>query len=195
LQNIQTSYTKTAVVLHWLITGLLIFNISLAVTDDWWPESSLRFVIDLHKSIGITVLFLVLVRIAWRLTHRPPQLPEELPQWEKRNAYTGHFILYALILMIPVSGWLHDSAWKAAATHPMFLFGVVPWPRIDFIMNLDPVTKESVHDFFSLVHNSLNILLGVVLSIHVLAVIKHEYIDHISVFHRMTFRKRSKENT
>jgi cytochrome b561 len=181
----RSTYSFTAKILHWLIAVLLIVNGILALTDEWWPEADLRTVIDLHKSIGITVLLLVILRILWRLTHRPPPLPDTMPAWEVRLAYWGHLTLYTLILLVPFSGWCHDSAWDGAATHPMTLFGLVPWPRIGFIMDMSATHKEYLHNLFGEAHTILNYLLYAVLAVHVLAVYKHERLDKIRLLHRM----------
>ena len=62
-----------------------------------------------------------------------PPLPAGYPHWERWGAHAAHGVLYLLIFLLPLSGWAHDSAWKGAATHPMYLFGVVPWPRIGLL--------------------------------------------------------------
>ena len=72
---------------------------------------------------------------------------------------------------------MHDSAWSAAASHPMYLFGLFEWPRLGFIMALDPATKERMHDLFGLIHTSFGYVLYAVLALHVLAALKHQFID------------------
>ena len=148
-------YTRTAMLLHWLVAALIIGNLVLVWTIDWFPDALVRPAIDTHKSIGITVLGLAVLRLLWRLSHRPPALPRSYPRLERVGAHAAHLLLYALILGLPLSGWIHDSAFKNAAAHPLYLFGLVPWPRISFIMALDPATKERVHSFWFQVHASL----------------------------------------
>lgn len=75
-------YTRTAMWLHWLIALLIIINVTLALSADALPEGWVRPVIDTHKSIGITVLGLVLLRLLWRIAHRPPPLPPSYPRWK-----------------------------------------------------------------------------------------------------------------
>ena len=97
----------------------------------------------------------------------------------------AHFVLYLLMIGLPLSGWLHDSAWKGAATHPMHLFGLIPWPRIGFVMNLDPALKESLHDRFGALHAWLGYALYALLAMHVGGALKHQWIDKKSVISRM----------
>ena len=178
-------YTRTAMVLHWLIALLIICNVVLGLTAESFPDSWIRPIVDTHKSIGITVLGLVLLRILWRVSHRPPPLPKAFPKWEHMAAHIAHFVLYLLMIGLPLSGWLHDSAWKAAATHPMHLFGVIPWPRMGYVMNLDPALKESLHDRFGALHTWLGYALYALLAMHVGGALKHQWIDKKSVISRM----------
>lgn len=183
-------YTRVAVLLHWSIALLILANAALGLTvallpDGALSDESIRFVIDTHKSIGITVLGLAVLRVVWRFTHRPPPLPAEFPTWERTAAHAAHIALYVLIFAMPLSGWLHDSAWVAAASHPMYLFGLFQWPRIGFIMNLDPATKNPLHDQFGALHTACSYALYGVLALHVAGALKHQWIDRHSVLRRM----------
>ncbi len=178
-------YTRTAMMLHWLIAVGILCNIALALSADHVPDDWVRPMIDTHKSIGITVLGLALLRILWRIGHRPPELPRAFPRWERGAAHAAHVLLYVLMIGLPVSGWLHDSAWKDAATHPMSLFHVVPWFRLGFIMDLPPALKEHLHDVFGAFHTWFGYVLYGVLALHILGALKHELIDRESVLRRM----------
>jgi cytochrome b561 len=178
-------YTYTAIILHWLIAVLIIVNVVLGVSAEWWPDDWVRPVVDVHKSIGITVLGLALLRILWRVSHKPPPLPREFPSWEKIAAHIAHFLLYLLMIGLPLSGWAHDSAWKVAATHPLYLFHLIPWPHIGFVMNLDPVLKETLHDRFGTLHTWLGYALYALLAMHIGGALKHQWIDRKSVLKRM----------
>ncbi|MBN3766255.1 cytochrome b [Burkholderia sp. Ac-20365] len=178
-------YTRTAMILHWLIAVLIIVNVVLGLSADSLPDDWVRPVIDTHKSIGITVLGLALLRVLWRASHRPPPLPREFPSWERMAAHVAHFLLYFIMIALPLSGWMHDSAWKAAATHPMHLFGVIPFPRIGLIMNLDPAVKEPLHDKFGMLHTYLGYGLYALLAMHIGGALKHELLDRHSVIKRM----------
>jgi cytochrome b561 len=183
-------YTRVAVLLHWLIALLILTNVVLGLSaallpDGTFSDTGIRFVIDTHKSIGITVLGLAIVRVLWRLTHRPPPLPAEFPGWERAAAHAAHIALYVLIFAMPLTGWLHDSAWVAAASHPMYLYGLVPWQRIGFIMSLDPATKDQLHTQFGALHTACSYALYGVLALHIAGALKHQWIDRHSVLRRM----------
>ena len=185
IKNIDNKYSKIAIYLHWIIALLIIINIILGWSAELVPESSIRLAIDTHKSIGISVLGLVLLRILWRLSHQPPPLPNTFHKWELKLAKLGHHGLYAMMLLIPVSGWMHDSAWKDAATHPMSIFYIVPWPRISYIQNLEAGLKEKLHDVFGAFHQWFSIFLVMLFVLHIAAIIKHSYIDKKPIIGRM----------
>jgi cytochrome b561 len=183
-------YTRVAILIHWTIALLILVNIVLGLSAAWLPPSVLsdvqvRVVVDTHKSIGITVLGLAIVRVLWRLTHRPPPLPTEFPGWEKAAAHFAHILLYVLIFALPLSGWMHDSAWSAAASHPMYLFGLVPWPHVGFLTHLDPALKEQLHTQLGTLHTACSYALYGVLLLHILGALKHQWIDRHPVIGRM----------
>jgi cytochrome b561 len=178
-------YTKIAVLLHWLIALLIICNIVLGLGSQYVPDADVRPMIDLHKSLGISVLGLAFIRFFWRFNHSPPPFPADYPKWEQNLAHTAHVALYVLIFAMPITGWIHDSAWSAAASHPMLLFWVIPWFRLSFITSLDPATKEMVHTLFGRVHTALSYALYGVLGLHVLGALKHQLIDKQAELQRM----------
>jgi len=180
-------YTRVAVVLHWFIAALIIANVILALSVDSLPDAWTRPVIDTHKSIGITVLGLVLLRVLWRLSHAPPALPSSYPRWERIAAHIGHAVFYVIILALPLTGWMHDSAWKDAASHPMRWFNLFEWPRIPYILHLDPSTRESLHTLFGELHTWSGYALYALLALHVGAALKHQFIDKHPELQRMGF--------
>ncbi|HEV7574765.1 MAG TPA: cytochrome b/b6 domain-containing protein [Caldimonas sp.] len=179
-------YTRTAIVLHWLIAALIVVNVGLAWSVDFLPDDWVRLVVDTHKSTGITVLGLVLLRLLWRVGHPPPALPVSLVRWQRATAYAAHGTLYALMLLLPLTGWLHDSAWKDAATHPMHWFGLFTWPRLGFITTIEPAAKESLHDVFGWIHTSFGYALYALLALHIGAALKHQFIDREPELQRMS---------
>ena len=186
-------YNTTAIVLHWVVAALIVIGIvaGLAGMNDKNPD--VRSIIDFHKSIGLTLLGLVALRILWRLANKPPPMPAAYSPGERRLAHVAHGLLYAVILLLPVTGYIHDSAFKLAAQHPIKLYGLVPFPRIGFIEHLDPATKEQVHAVFFAAHVWLGYALYALLALHLLAVAKHHMIDHESELQRMLPGRRRDE--
>lgn len=170
-------YTRTAVILHWLIAVFIGINILLAITNGYFSDATARRMIDLHKSLGITVILLFAARLAWRLTHTPPPLPATYKPWETKAAHAAHIALYTLIIAMPITGWIHDSAWSAAASHPLYLFWVIPFFRLGFITSLDAATKHQIHSLFGDIHTYLSYALYAVLAAHILGALKHQFID------------------
>ncbi len=185
-ESVVGRYTRTAVVLHWLVALLMIANVVLGLSADHLPDSAVRSVIDTHKSIGITVLGLALLRLLWRLGHPPPPAPPGHARWERVTARGVHVLLYALMFALPFSGWLHDSAWKGAASHPMRLFGLIPWPRIGWVMAIEPVAREALHDRFGALHAALGWLLVALLVLHIAGALKHQWRDREPELQRMS---------
>jgi cytochrome b561 len=181
----SSRYTGPAIVLHWLIAALMIGNVVLIWCVDAAPKSAERTIIDTHKSIGLTVLGLAMLRLLWRLTHKPPAFPRAYAPWERRGAHIAHWILYAVIFALPLSGWLHDSAWKGAPGNPLTIFWVIPWFRIGALANLDPATKEQMHTLFFGIHASLAWVLYAMLFVHVAGALKHQFIDRQPELQRM----------
>ncbi len=172
-------FTKTAIWLHWLIAIGVIVNVALA----WlWPLGDsndtigqyVRPMIDSHKSIGITILGLAILRLLWRLGHKPPPFPASYKPWERTAAHAVHWGLYFVIFAMPLTGWIMDSAWKDAAANPMHFFGTFEWPRIGFIMNLPADTREHLHDLFGEAHELIGWLVYALFVLHLAGAIKHQ---------------------
>lgn len=170
-------YTRIAMLLHWLVAILILCNVLLIWTVDFWPDDLVRPVIDTHKSIGITVLGLAVLRLLWRVVNPPPAMPTDYRPWERHAAHAAHWVLYALIFCLPLSGWLHDSAWKEAGTHPMYLFGLFEWPRIGAVGGFDAPAQDQVHDTLGRVHAAFGYVLYALLALHVLGALKHQFLD------------------
>jgi cytochrome b561 len=184
---VSSRYTQTAIWLHWIIAIGIIANIALAWTWDSLPASQIRPAIDLHKSIGITILGLAILRLLWRFTHQPPTFPTAYKQWEITLSHIAHWALYAVLFIMPLTGWIMDSAYKDAASHPMFLFGLFQWPRLGFIMALDPATKKTIHDSFGAAHGICAKIVYVLFAAHVLGAFKHQFLDKERELQRMWF--------
>ena len=178
-------YSRPAIALHWIIAVLIMANVALAWIWPGLPDDQVRPAIDWHKSIGILVLGLAIMRLLWRLTHRPPALPSRFQAWEAKLSGATHVLLYLIMFALPLSGWIMDSAWKDAASHPMIFMNLFEWPRIGFIMAMDEPTKLAIHDGFGEAHEIAAKLLYVLFFLHVAGALKHQFIDREPLLQRM----------
>ena len=178
-------YNTTAIVLHWLVAAMLLIAVFAGLLAAQADDSEVRRLVDMHKSLGLTLLGLVTLRILWRLAHRPPPLPPGYPKRDRIVSHVVHAALYVIMLALPVTGYIHDSAWKLAASHPIVLYGLVPFPRIGWIENLAPASKEQVHSIFSAAHVYIGYALYALVGLHLLGVAKHHVVDHEEELQRM----------
>jgi cytochrome b561 len=168
-------YTSTAKALHWG-TALLIFGLlGLGFYMADLPLSPYKLQLySWHKWAGVSLWLLVLVRLFWRATHRPPALPSHMGPLERLAAHAGHGLLYLLLLAIPLSGWLMGSA-KGIST---VWFGVLPLP--------DLIGKDKeLGKLLQTLHWMLNMAMVAVLLGHVGAALKHHFINKDDVLRRM----------
>ncbi|MEI6643145.1 MAG: cytochrome b [Novosphingobium sp.] len=178
-------YSGVAIALHWIIAVGVFTNLVLPNIWEAMGDENVRPLINTHKSIGVTVLGLAVMRLLWRLTHTPPALPASYKPWEVKTSHAAHWALYAFMFAMPLTGWIMDSAWKDAATHPMSWFGLFEWPRIGMVMTLDPVTKEAWHGAFGAAHEILGYALWALWALHVGAAFKHQFMDGEKEIQRM----------
>lgn len=176
-------YTTPAIALHWLMAIALAgtFAVGLLVADMPLSPTKLR-VMSYHKWAGVSLFLLLLVRLGWRLGHRPPALPGSMSPWQQRLAAGGHHLLYLLMFAVPVSGWPMSSA-KGFQT---VWFGVLPLPDLlEKNRELGALLQE--------VHETLNWLLAALVAGHGGAALKHHFMDRDEVLRRMlpSFRKES----
>jgi cytochrome b561 len=178
-------YTRVAIVLHWTIAALIAVNVLLGLAADALPDAWIRPAIDLHKSFGLTVLGLGLLRVLWRVSHPAPPLPSGYRRVERVGALAVHVLLYVLILLLPISGWLHDSAFKDAAAHPLRLFWIIPWFRVAAIQDLPSARKEALHGELFALHAWSGYALYALVIFHIVGALKHQFIDRHAELQRM----------
>jgi cytochrome b561 len=178
----QARYSTVAIALHWLMAVLILVTWSIAIAVDDMPLSPARITgLSWHKWLGTTVFFLVLLRILWRASHPAPALKTAMPAWQERAMQLTHLALYLLMLAIPLVGWLMSSAKGYTVNY----FGLFELP------DLVPQDKALGH-LLKEVHEALANGLMILVGLHILAALKHQFIDRDDLLSRMSFRRGSK---
>jgi len=169
------AYTMTARVLHWVTAALVLTTIPLGVViANEWGGPAQDFLYNVHKSIGVTLFPLVLVRLIYRLSHPPPPLPDDIPAIQRLAAHATHWALYLLLLVQPIIGYIMTSAYPA----PVPFFGLFELPL------LWPPDR-ALSDALTLVHRNLGILIAVVAAMHIGAALFHHFVRKDRVLMRM----------
>lgn len=172
-------YTRTAIALHWLMAALLLAVLALGFYMHDLPLSPHKLQLYAwHKWAGVSAFVLVLVRLGWRASHRPPALPAGMAAAQRALAQTGHAALYLLMLAIPLSGWLMSSA-KGVQT---VYFGVLPLPDL---LARDKLLGEQLQTL----HLALNWIFIALASGHLGAALKHHWLDRDGLLTRMLPRR------
>ncbi len=167
-------YTRVAIWLHWLIGLAVIANIALAMLTEGLPRETQRAAMDIHKALGISILALTVVRIAWRLGHRPPPLPAAIPGWQRLLGRITHGLFYVLLILLPLSGWV----WMSAAGRPIDFFGLFAVPVI-------VAPNEALADVMHDRHEVLGLTMLALAAIHILAALKHQFVDRAGLIGRL----------
>ncbi|MCB2114389.1 MAG: cytochrome b [Parvularculaceae bacterium] len=179
-------YTPVAIALHWLIAILLVGQLAGGFYMHGLPkeQAELKFELyQLHKSFGVTILFLTLIRLGWRLTHRAPALPDAMAAWEKAAARGAHAGFYVLLVALPLAGWLVVSASPLADSVPTYLFGVIPWPHLPFFEGVED--RRALSHEIAEIHEYLAFAMIALIVLHLGAALKHQFINRDGVLGRM----------
>lgn len=198
--NNNIKYTNVAIALHWLIgiailfmfvlgwfmtelpketpktTSFDIFNLGLITWGVEEEQSQRSFYFNLHKSVGLSLLMLIVLRMYWRFTHRPPAFLNSMKLWEKRLAKATHHSLYLLMFLIPLSGIIMSAGSK----YGINWFGIKVIPGFD-----DKAIRELFYEF----HEIFGLLLLLILILHILGAVKHSIVDKDGTLRRMWFSK------
>ena len=171
-------YSKVAITLHWmiaaLIIGLIVFG--MLMTKDWMPQ---RFAIyQWHKSFGILVLVLSVLRLIWRFTHKPPALPSGMPAWEMLAAKLTHIGFYVLMIGMPLLGWAMISASKLPIENQLFY--LIPLPDLPGVS-----PSEAAEARFKALHDLGAKLIILLFLLHVGGALKHHFIAKDGTLARM----------
>ena len=173
--TMNSRYTRTAIFMHWLVALGLVGTFSLGFYMEGLPfsPSKLQFY-SWHKWAGMVLLVLVVVRLAWRLSHPAPALPATMGPLARLAAHAGHWLLYGLMLAIPLSGWLMSSAQGV----PVVWFGILPLP--------DLVPKSTaLGQALQEAHMILNYTLLIAVAGHVAAALHHHFVKKDTILSRM----------
>jgi cytochrome b561 len=177
-----TSYSTVAVTMHWLIALLLISNIALAWSTDYLSRPQAGMIMGWHKSTGILILLLSLIRLGWRLAHPAPPYPAGLPRWEEVMARLTHWGFYVIMIGMPITGWIMTSGARAKA--PFSWYGLFPWPMLGFV-HASQGTAAQVWHAVGESHGLLAKLAYVLIVLHVGAALKHQFVDRDVIMARM----------
>jgi cytochrome b561 len=175
IPNTPTSWGTPAKLLHWAVAALVLVQIALGWAATTWRLSPTKLDLFIwHKSIGMVILALMVTRVAWRFVRITPSLPADMQLLERRAARASHFLLYLLMLFMPVTGWIINSA----ANIPFRIFRLVPFPTI-----VEP--DKAMADTAAHVHFVLFVVLSMLLLVHVGAALRHHFIKRNDVLLRM----------
>ena len=170
----STRYSTVAIAIHWLAALLILSAIAMGVYMTGLQVSPLRLkLVNWHKWLGVTILAVSVLRLAWRLTHRPPA-DVEMPRWQARAAHATHWMMYALFIAVPLAGWAYSSA----AGFPVVVFGGLPLPDL-------VAPDRALAAALKGLHGTLALTLGSLIALHVAAVMKHQVMDRDGLLGRM----------
>lgn len=172
--NSHARYNATAISLHWLIALGVTAAAGLGLYMHELPLSPHKLrLYSYHKWIGISILALMGLRLVWRMRHAPPP-PAPMPPWQQAMAQAVHKLLYLLLLLVPLSGWLMSSA----LGFQVVWFGVLPLPDL---VGKDRLLGEMLVEL----HRNFNWMLLTLVTLHVVAALKHQFVDHDGLLQRM----------
>jgi cytochrome b561 len=176
----QARYTGVAIALHWIVALLMIagFALGLTMVGMRFSPAKLKY-FSWHKWLGVTVFLLALLRLLWRLRFPAPPPPENMQRWQIIAAKLSHALLYVLMLVIPISGWLFSSADGV----PVVYFGLIALPDL-------VAPNKALAETLKSVHHSLNWVLLAAVIVHVAAALEHHFIARDDILRRMLPRFR-----
>jgi cytochrome b561 len=181
-------YSAVAILLHWLIAALIVLNLWLGVTMGHLHGLAKFNNFQLHKSVGITVLLLSVLRLGWRLANPPPPYGPGMAPWEKTLSGAVHWAFYIIMIGLPLSGWLAVSASPMGLPTLLYHIGGfpgIPWPDLPIAPGLPLDQKKAVDGAASAIHHFLGFSAEVLIVLHVAGALKHQFFDPHPVLPRM----------
>jgi cytochrome b561 len=183
-------YTTVAIALHWTVAVLILVNLAVGFVMEGLAPPLKSVVVPFHFSCGMTVLALSALRLAWRLSHRAPALPLEMPAWERACAHGAHAALYVLMILMPIIGWCIISAHPPRAQGAASIWGVLRLPAISRISHLAGPAQKAAHAWFVDAHTAAAWVLLGMLALHVAGALKHQWFDGRPELARMGIGRR-----
>lgn len=177
-------YSIVAILFHWTIAALIVWNVLIAWgADDLKGLAHVR-ALQPHKTIGILVLILSVLRLLWRLVMKPPRMPDTMAPWERQLARTVHVLFYVVMIGLPLSGWAMVSAGRMSSAFPIML-GPIHWPTLPMNALFGSEVRDA-HEFLEEAHDLLGkAMVYVLIPLHILGALKHQFIDKADEFGRM----------
>jgi cytochrome b561 len=182
-KNSQEQYGAIAQLFHWIIVGLIVTQFILANKAEGLQGLAKLPVLATHKSVGMTIFGLAILRLLWRWMNPVPPMPANTPSWQRVAAHVSHWALYGLLFVIPLLGWLMSSA----RNFPVSYFGLFTFP--DLI-----APNRPRYEFFHEAHELMATILFYVALVHIAAALKHHLVDRDNVLRRMLPVKLKPEN-
>jgi len=174
-RNSEESYGIIAQALHWVVALLVFVQFGQGLYAASLPLSIARLQwLSRHKSLGLAVLGVVLLRVVWRRLNPPPPLPDTMPRWERRAASVTHRLIYALLILAPLAGWLHASAAGLS----------VNWFGLFQVPDLVPKNAEW-SEIFKAIHRTCVAALALLVAGHIGAAMRHAFLLGDGVMNRM----------
>ncbi len=173
-KNTAETFGSLAKFLHWLVAVLVIAMLVFGFFLESFSSSAKPAMIALHKSIGLSILILIVLRLIWRFMNKQPEYPLTIPLWEQICAHFVHYLFYIILILMPMTGWLMSS-WGG---HPVEFWSLWNW-------QLPLSINRTLAAYFFTLHKIIAYIIIALLAVHVLAALKHHFIGKNNLLRRM----------
>jgi cytochrome b561 len=179
----QDRYSPVGIAFHWVMAALVLFQLGWGYyTGYLYPGGDKLHAYEVHSAVGLPILILALMRLAWRIIIPGPTNDADTQGWQTQASYAVHYVFYVCFFGLPLSGW---AMWSSVAEPgPLYLAGIVPWPQLPFDL-LSFSSRWAILDWAEDVHHVLTVILLVVVPVHVGAALKHHFWDRHDVLRGM----------
>ena len=176
-------YSPVGIAFHWVMAALILFQLGWGFwTGFLHPGGEKLFAYQVHSAVGLPILLLAILRLAWRVLIPGPVNDADRQGWQTQAAYVTHYLFYLCFFGLPLSGW---AMWSSlAAPGPLYVAGLLPFPQLPF-EELDAATRWAIMDVAEDIHHLLVMLLILIIPAHVGAALKHHFWDRHDVLRGM----------